>query len=136
MLCAVFPKPTYILRNASRIQVRFEGQAVPHSTSGYRFWRGNVISSEPLVALVLIANADCLSWTRSSHRGSDTPEMQIMYAPMDHEGLSIQVALSILDATAYGSAIVESIQTHPMPGLEPAFTGSLSHLALSLPHAS
>ncbi len=56
-----------------------------------------------------------------------------MYAPMDHEGLSIQVALSILDATAYGSAIVESIQTHPMPGLEPAFTGELVSFGVVTP---
>ncbi len=125
ILPAMFPEPAYILRTAFRTEVRFLGKPIPHSTSGYRLWRGHALAAEPLVALVLIENADGLHWTRTSHRGSETPEMQIMYAPVDQDGLKIQVAFSIQDATACGSAVVPSIQTHPMPRLERTFTGEV-----------
>jgi hypothetical protein len=123
------PPHQLVIPNATQLDVRLTGGAVPHSTSGYRDWKGRFESSEPIVALVVVLTGTHLSWTRTSHRGSESLETRILFAPTDEEGRSIRVCFSVMDATAYGSTCVDSIQTQPSPLLQTFTTGHLVHIA-------
>jgi hypothetical protein len=123
------PLPQLVIPNATALDVRLTGAPVPHPTSGYRDWKGRFESSEAIVALVVVVTGSHLSWTRTSHRGTESIEAGILFAPADEEGRRIKVCFSIMDATAYGSAYVESIQTQPTPLLQTFRTGQLVSIA-------
>ena len=121
--------PSLVIPSATKLAVRFSGSPVPHLTSGYRDWAGTFESTEAIVALVCLTADDRTNWVRTSHRGTPSLPTGILFAPYDDQGRNIQVCFSILDATAYGRAIVKSIQVHPSPTLQSFATGELVTIA-------
>ena len=123
------PLQSLVIPNATLLDVRLTGGAVSHPTSGYRDWKGQFTSSEAIVALVVVLTGDHVGWTRTSHRGSDTLDARVLFAPTDEEGRSVRVCFSILDATGYGDAHVGSIRAQPSPLTQTFKTGRLVSIA-------
>jgi hypothetical protein len=123
------PLPQLVIPNATPLDVRLTGAPVSHPTSAYRDWKGRFESSEAIVALAVVVTGSHLSWTRTSHRGTESIEARVLFAPTDEEGRRIQVCFGIMDATAYGATYVESIQTQPSPLLQTFKTGQLVSVA-------
>jgi len=123
------PLPPLVIPTASRIPARLVGAPVPHPTSGYRSWRGRVEASAPIVALVINVTGPHASWTRTSHRGTESLEATILFSPYDGENRRITVSFGILDAIAVGQTFVDSGLTQPAPQLREFVTGELVDIA-------
>jgi hypothetical protein len=102
---------------------------VVHPTAGYREWRGQFESTEPIVALAITASGSHICWTRTSHRGTTSLAASIVFAPYDEEGRRIQVSFVIMDACTASQTVVESLQTHPAPQPQSFTTGELVMVA-------
>jgi hypothetical protein len=123
------PLQHLVIPTATRLQVRLTGGPVVHPTAGYREWRGQFESSEPIVALALTISGTHISWTRTSHRGTASLETSIQFSPYDEEGRKIRVGFMILDAGTASQTVVDSMQTQPAPLLRSFSTGELVQIA-------
>ena len=123
------PLEHLVIPTATRLQVRLTGGPVVHPTAGYREWRGQFESTEPIVALVLTISGSPISWTRTSHRGTALLETRIQFAPYDEDGRNIRVTFTIMDAGTASETIVDSMQTQPAPLLQSFSSGELVRIA-------
>lgn len=126
----VMPKlPELHLKTAKEIAVTLKGVPTPHPTSGYRQWVGNFDAAEPIVALVIIASGNDVSWTRSTQYGSNSLETRILFSPYGTDGRDVGVSFGISDATAYGRTILQSALIHPAPEVGEYVTGHVVDIA-------
>jgi hypothetical protein len=117
------------LKTAKEIPVTLKGVPTPHPTSGYRQWVGNFEAKEPIVALVIIASGNDISWTRSTHHGSTSLETRILFSPFDSDGRDVGVSFGISDAIAHGRTTLESALIHPSAKVGHYVTGRLADIA-------
>jgi hypothetical protein len=120
--------PKLYLKTATQIAVKLKGVPTPHPTSGYRQWVGSFEAAEPIVALVIIASGNDVSWTRSTHHGSNLLETRILFSPYDSDGRDVGVSFGISDAMAYGRTTLESALIHPSPRVGHYLTGHLADI--------
>jgi hypothetical protein len=123
------PLPHLLLPTSTRLQVRLTGGPVVHPTSGYREWRGQFESTEPIVALSPTISGSHVSWARTSHRGKQSIETIILFHPYDEEARRITISFRILDAMTVSQACADSTQAQPAPLLQSFWTGELVHIA-------
>ena len=99
LISIVMPKLFELhLKTAKEIAVTLKGVPTPHPTSGYRQRVGNFEAAEPIVALVIIASGNDVSWTRSTHHGSTSLETRILFSPYDSDRRDAGVSFGISDA--------------------------------------
>jgi hypothetical protein len=125
----VMPLPQLVIPTAARLNVKLTGGPTVHPTAGYREWRGQAESTEPIVALALTIAGSRVSWTRTSHRGDSSLPVSVMFAPYDEEARRIQVSFMIMDAGTVSQTLVDSMQTQPTPMPRSFSTGELVTIA-------
>jgi hypothetical protein len=120
--------PSLHLPVAKHIPVQFRGGPTFHPTALYRQWIGELVATEPIVALVVNVTGQSVSWARSSHRARTTLPVRIVFSPIDEGGKDITVSFGVDDAVAYGRTVVDSALTYPAPRPQQFVTGELANI--------
>ena len=95
-----------------------------------RDWKGEIFSSESLVAVVMLKNGNSFSWCKSDRDSGEGQKIRLSLLSYDKTNLEVQVNFSIGNGHARLASFVESAQYKPRIELASEIkTGELNRFA-------
>lgn len=76
-------------------------------------WKGNAISSEPIVAVVFLRHGNIIEWCKSSSASSKSLEVTLWISRYNEIDLEVQVGFSVGDADRRFASFLESANYKP-----------------------